>query len=144
MATRMLWLAKPQRKRLSLRLNDDNRKFYYPMEGPVWVPCDEKVILANGTAAIHFDLSGMRMNVSRVSGFAQLVLLADTTTDRTIGALKVDENGAIAVKDTPILPLMVPTVPTFWSQKVTAIMGVNGLSFDCAQTTPTVQERREG
>lgn len=125
MATRMLWLAQAQRERFSLRLNDDCRKFHYRMESPRWEECDDGLTMSNGTATIRFDQQGSRMHVNSVPGFPQVILLANTTTNMTIGVIKIDDCGAVALKDSPIMSLAA-SVPVYWTQKTTAIIGING------------------
>lgn len=125
MATRMLGLAQPHRQRFSLRINDDHRAFFYRMEAPTWVHCVDGLTMASQTAAIRFDQDGKRLRFSSVPGWPQVIILANTITNRAIGSIVVDDTGAITLKDTPLLQLA-PIIPLYWTQKVVAIIGIDG------------------
>lgn len=125
MATRMLMLVQPQRQRISLRLNDDNRAFFYRSENPLWIRCIDGMVMASATASIQFDQNGKRMHISSVPGHPQVILLANTVTNRTIGQLAINDSGAVALRDAPVFALT-PDFPMYWSQKTTAIIGIDG------------------
>lgn len=122
----MLWYANSFRNRFYLRVNDEEKPFR------VWNPITAEwnaaasQTMGSVTAAVRFSLNGQRVDVSSHTGYRQVIFMANSQTNRTIGRLEVSDYGAITMHDGP--QFATDTIPEYWQQKMLVMIGVPGAS----------------
>lgn len=121
----MLWTVRSFRDRFRLRLNNDHQVFRtYDVDRRQWHVLPEGCA-GSLTATLTTDLGGKRIKLSSHMGYSQCVILVNSRNNRVTGFIRVTEEGAIRVSDSPTFVFAWP-LPDYWQEKVTAIVGIDG------------------
>lgn len=121
----MLWHVSEFRPRVSLRLNND-ATFFRIRNNDQWQWLSDRTF-GSATATVQGSLNGNRATMFSEPGFEQIIALADVSTNRTIGLIRVKDDGALRITDNPILSLGQP-LSLYWHKKISVMLGVAGFT----------------
>lgn len=113
------------RERFQLRINTVGSVF--TIKDPftlMWRPIGNAKFGSN-TAVITGSYNGERISFASLETIHQVVFVADTTTNSTIGRIEIATNGAIQVYDNPVVQVEPGVeIDRNWKHHITAIIGV--------------------
>lgn len=118
----MLWYVTAYRDRLSLRLNG-NQKWRIQTENG-WIRIDSQVF-GSITAVVKGQSNGTKITIASRPGHRQVLILANTCSNRAIGSITIRDDGALQVLDSPSFDATEP-LPFYWRDKVLAVIGMAG------------------
>lgn len=119
----MLQAVQEMRWRFSLRVNERQRRIHFwNVQDQQWELIQERM-LATSSAAIQGGSTDKTVDFFSIMHNETSILMADVSTNRTVGRVTVQRNGALEVADAPQVSITEP-LPSQLIHRVAAIIGI--------------------